>query len=1065
MKAFVITILALCSGIFGWANTFTVTSNADSGPGTLRDAIQQAAANGTTVSDLVIFAISDTTRIGRTINLLSPLPQLTSFLTIDGTTQTGAPFGISNARVEITGAITFEIYSATDIAIYGLYLYGQGIPIYALHFRQARNIQFGAAGKGNIVNGFGQAIYSDYIYATDSSSSNISIQGNLMGIDESGDFSNYNLFNNTSFYLRNVKNLTIGGLGVGEGNIICDLNYSMDITCTRDEDYGYFLFDGNKLGTDRTGMIRLVPPQNQGYYINGYNDGNGSVTGTTTWILEMIDNISAVSFSLFDLKSYFKIMGNRFGVGADNITPIYGTSSYILFFEFCGQGTIGGPAATDINYFSNCTGTAVRLFWTNNITITKNSFFCNGVGIEDYNWMVNRPKPFVTINTISTGSVGGTSLPSSIIELFYDDACPGCEGKTYIGSTTADASGNWIYITPLTGAIVATATDTYGATSPFSSATINTTNVVVQDATCGKNNGSIKRIQIISGTEWHWEDDHGNIVGTNVDLNNVGPGNYKFVTSIGGNACTTQSNIYTIKNIDKPVINVGDISVTQPTCGLKNGELKYDSSFISSWTYQWLDGTGTVVNNDFSHNNPYSGLPPNKYTLRVALTQDSGCYSQYGPFTLVNQSGPSLNTSNVYVVNSTCGGSNGGIHNLNYQNATGTVYVAWQNENGDIVADSLDLNNVKAGKYRMKFKDGSGCDTINTEYYTILDDGSISIDQQHAIIDSPSCRGNDGSINGITATNATAFLWTNSATGYTVGNNLNVGALAPGTYQLIATNSYGCVAKSIPINVVQHNFQNLTVLGAAVRNANCNLNNGYIHIYQFSADSLQYTFEWIDSMTHVILSNTASADNIAPGLYVLNAIDKNGCSQRIYTASIGQDGIPLQPELADQYIPRNTSTTITINNPQIGTYDLFDTNLPGAQLLDTSSIGSLKTPIIMADRSFFVSLDQNGCRSPLSKVNIKVFDSTRIFVPNAFTPNNDGVNDKWHIRIQGIMKNFKVTVFNRWGGQVYASNDPGFYWDGSLAGQMLSGVYVYLIIGKDYYNHDIQLSGTVTIVR
>ena len=78
-----------------------VTSNADSGPGTLRDALTQAAANGSAVQDSIHFNLADTSAAGRTITILTDLPIVSSNLVIDGTTQNGAVFGASNAKVII----------------------------------------------------------------------------------------------------------------------------------------------------------------------------------------------------------------------------------------------------------------------------------------------------------------------------------------------------------------------------------------------------------------------------------------------------------------------------------------------------------------------------------------------------------------------------------------------------------------------------------------------------------------------------------------------------------------------------------------------------------------------------------------------------------------------------------------------------------------------------------------------------------------------------------------------------------------------------------------------------
>ncbi len=102
-----------------------MTSNADSGPGTLRDAITQSVANGVIVRDSIIFNLADYSVTGRTITLLSPLPVLSSNTAINGASQAGVPIGVSDARIILfhsaTGTFKFlEMHDCSDMAIYGM---------------------------------------------------------------------------------------------------------------------------------------------------------------------------------------------------------------------------------------------------------------------------------------------------------------------------------------------------------------------------------------------------------------------------------------------------------------------------------------------------------------------------------------------------------------------------------------------------------------------------------------------------------------------------------------------------------------------------------------------------------------------------------------------------------------------------------------------------------------------------------------------------------------------------------------------------------------------------------
>ena len=1153
-----VVCLLFCKDSF--ADTFIVTSNADNGAGTLREAIQKARDNGTSVTDTILFNLANLSRADRTIVLDSTLPLLSSYLIIDGTSQPGMPFGISDARIQVENKYSafnihtftfFEAMSISNIQIYGLYLKGNDAA-YAINFIGVNDLIFGSPGKGNIVNGFDRAFYSFHNSFSILPSNNISFQSNLLGIDESGDFVSNTTYNSIHFKFLDVFNLLIGGLGEGEGNLMCDDENAMDWHCSSAEDSGYLRIEGNKIGTDRTGLKRLIS-RSYGFSLNAYNDGVADPSGTSPIEVSIINNISAVKMSLFKFRNYFKIQGNRFGVGADNVTNI-GENTNILY---CPNGIIGGDASAEKNYIANSLYVnAIYLFMCGNIKISKNSFFCNLKGI-DINWALPRPKPFISIIELTSTQVAGKSLPKSIIELFYDDVCPGCEGKIYIGSTTADANGRWSYNVNNTGGIVATATDTYGATSEFSTATINTNNVEVKDATCGRSNGAIRHLRIESGTEWYWENETGRIMARDTDLVNVPPGKYKFVSSIGGNSCKTESVVYEVKNIDQPSIDSSFISMQQPSCGLNNGALKSNVPFNDFFKYQWVNNANTVLLNDFSIQNPFINLFPADYYLKIHLRTDSTCFAKYGPFKLVNQSGPSLNTDGVKITNTTCDANNGSIKNIKYQNAIGTVYTTWEDSTGKTVGNNINLTEIGKGKYRLKFKDSGSCDTIVTPYYIVTDLGTIEVDTSLMIASPSSCRGPDGSITKIKSTNATIFTWSDMTSGNVVGNKEDIYGLKAGTYQLELNNSFGCSKLLRPVSVGHAAFLTNTIVDVAITDANCFLDNGAIKINRFTRDPSLYSFKWTSSLTNAIVSSNISIENLSAALYTLTATDTSGCSEVIFATKVPQIGKPGfnshslkivgdtcnsgtgsiqnlltrdssridslrsyiwtwynteqeeisstpnnlfslkqgtyyatitdqfkctsvsnlftitneeirpdKPEVKDEYIPRNTTTKIAVNNPKKGIYELLEDDLPGSQPLASSVHGIFQSPVISADRSFFIRFNKGDCASSLSKINIKVFDSTIIYVPNAFTPNNDYLNDAFRVVVQGKLKSFHISVYNRFGNAVYSSNDIKGQWDGTVKGTPApAGIFIYTITGLSYENRTIRQKGVVTLIR
>jgi gliding motility-associated-like protein len=95
-----------------------------------------------------------------------------------------------------------------------------------------------------------------------------------------------------------------------------------------------------------------------------------------------------------------------------------------------------------------------------------------------------------------------------------------------------------------------------------------------------------------------------------------------------------------------------------------------------------------------------------------------------------------------------------------------------------------------------------------------------------------------------------------------------------------------------------------------------------------------------------------------------------------------------------------------------------------------------------------------------------VYDSTVITVPNAFSPNGDGINDTWRLAVQGAVANYSLTIFNRYGQVVFNTNDITKAWDGAVNGTPLpAATYYYIILGLGTNSRPIKQSGYVVIVR
>ncbi|MFN2422375.1 MAG: PKD domain-containing protein [Cryomorphaceae bacterium] len=106
-----------------------------------------------------------------------------------------------------------------------------------------------------------------------------------------------------------------------------------------------------------------------------------------------------------------------------------------------------------------------------------------------------------------------------------------------------------------------------------------------------------------------------------------------------------------------------------------------------------------------------------------------------------------------------------------------------------------------------------------------------------------------------------------------------------------------------------------------------------------------------------------------------------------------------------------------------------------------------------------------GCTAE-TEFTFRVADHT-IFVPNAFTPNGDGLNDIFEPVISGAAK-YDMYIIDRWGGEVYAAEDVKRGWDGGgRNGEhfVQNGLYQYLIVVTDFSGWSYEYRGTVNLMR
>jgi gliding motility-associated-like protein len=288
-------------------------------------------------------------------------------------------------------------------------------------------------------------------------------------------------------------------------------------------------------------------------------------------------------------------------------------------------------------------------------------------------------------------------------------------------------------------------------------------------------------------------------------------------------------------------------------------------------------------------------------------------------------------------------------------------------------------------------------------------------------------------------------------------NTVTATGLCPGTYQVIVTDSNGCV------DTTQTIIGNPELLVATISSTDAYCGGACIGTATItpSGGTPSYFVTWNDPQSQT----TLTATGLCPGWYYAQLTDVNGCPVADSVEVLFSNYIPP----VDAIVSSDTifsGQSINLNTITVGGPYSYNWTPPASvsnpQIANPNS--SPDEPI-----TYYVTItDSSGCEN-LDSVSVfvkEVFcEEPEIFIPNAFTPNGDQNNDKVYVRGNTI-RELTFKVFDRWGELVFETTSPKQGWDGTYKGKAATpAVYVYWLEAVCYNEEKFFKKGNITLIR
>jgi gliding motility-associated-like protein len=446
---------------------------------------------------------------------------------------------------------------------------------------------------------------------------------------------------------------------------------------------------------------------------------------------------------------------------------------------------------------------------------------------------------------------------------------------------------------------------------------------------------------------------------------------------------------------------------------------------VGAATYSWSTG---------STSNPITVTPATTTSYAVTGTTTLGCFSvTTATVTVIPLMVPVIGNTNV----SCFGGSNGTVSVMATGGRPGYSY-SW---NTTPIQTTALVTGLKIGTYTVTITDAGGC-TI-TASATITEPPLLT-----ATASAINVKCHDGSDGLITATAAGGtigynYSWNTSP----VQTTAVATGLKKGNYIVTVMDAKGCTTTASSVITEPPGF----TLTTSATNVKCHDGNDGSAKVNVSGNTSPYTYSWNTRPVQAAYEAVA----LTKGTYIVTVTDVIGCS--ISATVIVTEPSPTIVNLGpDKDLCPESDPPVTFNAG------------PGFKYFWQPTGDTTQSIVVNMPGTYSVTVtNQLGC-SVRTSANVREVCPPRLFISNSFTPNADGINDRYNV-YGAHFTNFHMFIFNRWGEIIFESKDRSVVWDGIYRDvPMPIGVYPWIITytgDSEEYFGPYRLEGSVTVVR